>query len=91
MPPMNELRRAIDHLRSARGRIVAVAADWQARGIDTAPLTPALIDLQEALADAEAFALLAGPPPRLVAPVEPVASAPDRIHPLLLPDEHAPA
>jgi hypothetical protein len=82
---MSELRRVIDQLRAARGRIVAVAADWQARGIDTAPLTPALIDLQEAIAAAEDFAPPAAEAVPALAAMEP-AAAPDRIQSLLLPD-----
>ena len=50
---MTDIRLAIDRLRSARNRIVAVAADWQARGVETSALTPALVDIQEALAELE--------------------------------------
>jgi hypothetical protein len=82
---MTDLRRVTDRLRSARGRIVMVAADWQARGIDTSPLTPALVDLQEALADVEALAQESLRTPLPDALAEPVVSPPDRIQPLLLP------
>ena len=49
IPAMADVGRALEKLRAARRRIVAVAAEWQAKGIDTQPLNLPLIEIQEAL------------------------------------------
>lgn len=47
---------AVQKLIAAREQVVRIAADWQARGIDTAPLTEPLITMQEGIAALEAAA-----------------------------------
>jgi hypothetical protein len=44
---------AVAKLRSARETVVRIAADWQARGWDTSPLTEPLVHIQEAISDLE--------------------------------------
>ena len=55
MPAMTPAFRATETLRRARRELITVAADWQARGIDTEPLNAPLIEIQEALAELEAL------------------------------------
>ena len=59
---MADLARALEKLRDARRRIVKVAAEWQAQGIDTEPLNLPLIHVQEALAEIESLGLEAAAP-----------------------------
>ena len=54
---MADVVRAMEKLRAARRQIVLIAAEWQARGIDTEPLNLPLIHIQEALAELEALGL----------------------------------
>jgi len=49
-------------LRAVRERITRIAAEWQARGIDTAPLADALIELQDGIAQVES-SIARHPPP----------------------------
>ena len=44
---------AVAKLLAARRQIAAVAAQWQAQGIDTSPLTGPLLAMQEAIAELE--------------------------------------
>ena len=87
---MIQLQLAIDRLRSARGRIVAVAADWQAQGVETASLTPALIDIQDALAElegaAQCYRAAAAAPA-----TDAEQAAADGMRPLLVPNSCRPA
>jgi hypothetical protein len=46
---MIEASRALERLLTARARIVRIATEWQARGIDTSALAPSLVELQEAI------------------------------------------
>jgi hypothetical protein len=57
-----DLTRALDKLRDARRSIVAVAAAWQARGIETEPLNLPLIHIQEAITEIESSGLEAAAP-----------------------------
>ena len=64
MDPEDRLSRALQKIIRARASIVKTAAEWQAGGIETAPLTEPLVEIQEALAQLETLAasLPAGPP-----------------------------
>jgi hypothetical protein len=58
-----------------------VAADWQALDIDTSRLTPALVELQEAISEVEAVTRLdAG------VQVPPLGPTPDAIRPIRIAD-----
>ena len=48
------MREAAAKLRAANERITRIAAEWQARGIDTSALAQPLVDLQDGIAEVEA-------------------------------------
>lgn len=50
------IHRAIDKFVAARDQIVRIAADWQARGVDTSPLSAPLVAMQEGIDALEAVA-----------------------------------
>ena len=49
MHPQDRLHKALQKIGDARGSIIRTAADWQASGVETSPLTAPLIEIQEAL------------------------------------------
>jgi hypothetical protein len=77
MNPQDRLHKAVNKIIQARGAVVRVAAEWQAQGVETSPLTGPLLEIQEALAQLEALAAA------LPAPAAPpfVAAAPGSVDP----------
>ena len=56
MHPQDRLHKALQKIVHARASIIRTAAEWQASGIETSPLTSPLIEIQEALAQLETLA-----------------------------------
>ena len=56
MSPQDRLHRALQKIGSARAAIIRTAAEWQAAGTETSPLTAPLIEIQEALSQLETLA-----------------------------------
>ena len=56
MDPGDRLQRALQKIVQARASIVKTAAQWQAQGIETSPLTDPTVEIQEALTQLEILA-----------------------------------
>jgi hypothetical protein len=64
MHPRERLHKALQKLVHARASIVRTAAEWQAQGVETSPLTEPMVEIQEAVAQLETLAAsLPGPGP----------------------------
>ena len=78
MHPQDRLHRALEKICNARGAIIRTAAEWQASGVETSPLTTPLIEIQEAVAQLETLAasLPAPTPPAFSTKSESAAERP---------------
>lgn len=56
MSPQDRLQKALQKIGHARASIIRTAADWQATGVETSPLTTPLVEIQEAVAQLETLA-----------------------------------
>ena len=76
MNPQDRLLKALQKIGHARSTIIRVAADWQAAGTETSPLTEPLCDIQEALSQLEILRQSLGPAPVEFVPLAQAAAAP---------------
>ena len=64
MDPQDRLQKALQKIGHARGSIIRVAAEWQAGGHETSPLTEPLCEIQEALSQLETLSASLSPRPQ---------------------------